>query len=291
MAYALQFDGVNDYVLLDSQISNPIPIGKKLTISGVWENNGLNFQMFIDTYSPRDFFSFTSAGALVCRINESSASTSNNTISSGDSFIVEIERTSTDYDISLNNVLELSISQGATNLDPLTGFSDPDNFGTLSEYVLVGSSGISVTGSTPALSYSAINSSINLTGEVAISGTTTNYFYSSVNSSVSLVPSIDIIGNTTSYYYDSVNISIDLIGLISVVGLSTNYSYSAASASIALQGSISFTASSTNYAYNALNGTIILKGPVVLNPKNLIRVSRENNTIRVKRNNNIVRVR
>ena len=169
--------------------------------------------------------------------------------------------------------------------------NDPDNFGTSSEYVLVGGGGISVTGSTPALSYSAINSSINLTGEVAISGTTTNYFYSSVNSSVSLVPSIDIIGNTTSYYYDSVNISIDLIGLISVVGLSTNYSYSAASASIALQGSISFTTSSTNYAYNALNGTIILKGPVVLNPKNLIRVSRENNTIRVKRNNNIVRVR
>ncbi len=157
--------------------------------------------------------------------------------------------------------------------------------------VEAGGSGISLTGTTPSSSYNAISSNISLTGEVVVSGTTTNYSYSSVSSSVLLTPSIDIIGSTTSYSYDSVNGSIDLSGLISVIGVSTNYSYSAQPASIILQGSISFTGTSTNYAYNALNGTIILKGPVVLNPRNLIRVSRKNNTVRVKRNNNIVRVR
>ena len=157
--------------------------------------------------------------------------------------------------------------------------------------ILEASSGISLTGTTPSSSYNAINSSISLTGEIAVSGATTSYSYSAVSSSVLLTPSIDIIGNTTSYSYTSVNGNIDLSGLISVIGASTNYSYSAQPTSIILQGSISFTGTSTNYAYNALNGTIILKGPVVLNPRNLIRVSRKNNTVRVKRNNNIVRVR
>ena len=153
------------------------------------------------------------------------------------------------------------------------------------------SSGISLTGTTPSSSYNAISSNINLTGEVVVSGTTTSHSYSAVNSSILLTPSVDIIGSTTSYSYASVGGNIDLSGLISVIGASTNYSYSASPASIILQGSISFTGSSTNYAYNALNGTIILKGPVVLNPRNLIRVSRKNNTVRVKRNNNTVRVR
>lgn len=153
------------------------------------------------------------------------------------------------------------------------------------------SGGISLTGTTPSSSYNAISSNINLTGEVVVSGTTTSHSYSAVNSSILLTPSVDIIGSTTSYSYASVGGNIDLSGLISVIGASTNYSYSASPASIILQGSISFTGSSTNYAYNALNGTIILKGPVVLNPRNLIRVSRKNNTVRVKRNNNTVRVR
>lgn len=144
--------------------------------------------------------------------------------------------------------------------------SDPDNFGTSSEYILV-SSGVTVTAGVTNYSYTAQDLNIDLTGEVSISALATNYSYTAQDLSVELVGSVDITSGIT------------------------NYSYAAEPLGIALQGQITIAANTTSYAYNALNATIIIQGPITLNPKNIIRVVRKSNKIRVKRKSNIIRVR
>lgn len=169
--------------------------------------------------------------------------------------------------------------------------TNPDNFGTSSEYILVGGSGVTVTAATANYNYSGITGTIDLTGEVIVTGQTANYNYTAITASIELGTEIIVTGQTANYNYAGIDGSVELTGLITVTGQTANYDYDGIAADVTLQGSIVITGGTGNYDYNALNGTIILQGPITLNPKNIIRVSRKSNTIRVKRKSNIIRVR
>lgn len=70
------------------------------------------------------------------------------------------------------------------------------------------------------------------------------------------------------------------IGVI-IIGQTANYNYSGVNSTVDLSGLISVIGQTANYDYNALNAAITLQGPIVINPKNIIRVRRRSNTIRV----------
>ena len=169
--------------------------------------------------------------------------------------------------------------------------SDPDNFGTSSEWVLVGGGGISITGATANYNYSGIDGSVDLTGEIIVTGATASYSYDGVTGSVDLTGEVIITGQTANYNYAGIDGDIELTGLITVTGQTANYDYDGIAADIILQGSIIITGSTANYDYNALNGTIIIQGPITVNPKNIIRVKRKSNMISVKRKSNMISVK
>lgn len=156
---------------------------------------------------------------------------------------------------------------------------------------LGGGSGIEVTAGTTNYSYSAQDSTVDLTGEVSVIGLTTNYSYTAINSVIDLTTEIVINGSTTNYLYDSVDANIDLSGLINIESKTTDYEYTAIDSDIITQGTIVLEADTTNYTYNALNATIVIKGPVTINPKNIIRVQAKSNKIIVKRKSNLIRVK
>lgn len=126
MAWALRFDGGNDVLTLSSAITNPIPVGGKLYYEGVYQNNGKSFQMFVNTYEPsvgnRDFLSINSAGNLVARVDEV-IGTGTATLSDGDTFVVEVERDSSNYYFYLDTVLQFTIAK-SVNMDSMLGFSN-----------------------------------------------------------------------------------------------------------------------------------------------------------------------
>ncbi len=150
---------------------------------------------------------------------------------------------------------------------------------------------IIVTGGTANYDYNGITGTIDLTGEVIVTGQTANYNYTAITGTIELGAEIIVTGATANYDYSAIDGTVELTGLITVIGQTANYNYDGVAADIILQGSIIVTGSTANYDYNALNGTIILQGPLVLNPRNIIRVKRKSNTIRIKRKTNIVRVR
>ena len=160
-----------------------------------------------------------------------------------------------------------------------------------SAWLNLGGSGISITGATANSSYSAIDASVDLTGEIQVTGTAPNSSYSAIDSSLNLTPTISVDGETTNSIYSAYSGILEFSGLISIEGDTPNSTYSANDASVILQGQITFSGNTTNYTYNALNGTIILQGPVTINPKNIFRVKRVSNIIRVKRQINTIIVR
>ena len=98
------------------------------------------------------------------------------------------------------------------------------------------STGINVTGATPNYSYTAVNSTVDLTGEITVTGATPNYSYTTVNATVDLTGTISVTGATPSYSYTPVNANVLLQGAISVTGQTPSYSYTAVNANVQVGG-------------------------------------------------------
>lgn len=131
-------------------------------------------------------------------------------------------------------------------------FNSPATFFT-SEAI---AAGINVTGTTPSYSYTAVNATVDLTGEVTVTGATPSYSYTAVNGVVDLTAEITVTGATPTYSYTAVNGVIELGQEINVVGATPSYSYTAVQGSVLLQGEIAITGQTPNYSYTAVSASV-----------------------------------
>ena len=127
MAWALQFDGVNDRAPLSSPIFNPIPVGGSLEYIGIRGFGSGSLQMFINVYqgARTDIIALNNAGVLRVRI-DGTIKDSPDAVTQGDQFTLLITRTASLYAISLNGVHQFDIVKTA-DMSELIGFCQ-DNF-------------------------------------------------------------------------------------------------------------------------------------------------------------------
>ncbi len=95
-------------------------------------------------------------------------------------------------------------------------------------------------------------------GDLTITAATPDYTYSSISAAIDLTGSIDVTANTPSYSYSSIDGGVDLTGEIAVTGTTANYLYSSQSATIDLTGDISITGVTPDYTYLPLPGNVSL---------------------------------
>jgi hypothetical protein len=131
-------------------------------------------------------------------------------------------------------------------------------WGTVGTWADSGGGGISITGTTPNYSLSAISASIDLTGSIDITGTTPNYSFASIAGSVDLTGEVLVTGQTPNYNYSPIAGSVDLTALIHVVGQTPNYNYAGVAGSVEFTGEISITGSTPNYSFSAIKGLVLV---------------------------------
>tara|TARA_R110000772_G_scaffold24212_3_gene64125 strand:- start:1300 stop:2391 length:1092 start_codon:yes stop_codon:yes gene_type:complete len=124
MAWALQLDGVNDFLKSAVAISNPVPVGESLIFNGLWENTGGALQMPVDIYSggSNDYVALLPSGQIRSRFSGNTL-TSGDAVIDGAAFKLEIVRTISEYSVYLDDVFQYSHSIVA-DLNDFTGFSD-----------------------------------------------------------------------------------------------------------------------------------------------------------------------
>lgn len=119
-------------------------------------------------------------------------------------------------------------------------------------------SSITVTGTTPNYSLSAISASIDLTGSIDVVGATPNYSLSAISAAIDLTGEISIIGQTPNYNLLALVATVDLTGEISVTGQTVNYAYAANQAIVDLTGEIIVNGQTPNYSVDSISAVIDL---------------------------------
>lgn len=121
---------------------------------------------------------------------------------------------------------------------------------------------IDITGATPNFSLSAISGTIDLTGEIIVTGSTPNYIYAALGGSIDLTGEIIVTGATASYNYQAINGLVDLTGIISVIGATPNYNYTSIAGSVDLVEMLTVIGQTPNYNYAGVPGSVVLTGEI-----------------------------
>ena len=96
-------------------------------------------------------------------------------------------------------------------------YNDPDNFGTSSEYILVGGSGISLTATLGTIEYSSNDTVISLTGSVDVVATLGTISYESNDVVVLLQGLTQVVATLGTISYDSYNVNVQ-VGAGQIIG-------------------------------------------------------------------------
>jgi hypothetical protein len=145
-----------------------------------------------------------------------------------------------------------------------TNQSNPDNFGTSSEYILVGGSGISVTGDTAAFDYNALAGTVDLTGEILVTGSTASFDYTAINGSIDLTGQLLITGQTANFDYIALPGAIDLTGEIIVTGSTANFDYTGENGIVELGAVINVVGQTANFDFDGVNAEVSLTGEITI---------------------------
>tara|TARA_R110000851_G_scaffold160243_1_gene303474 strand:+ start:9980 stop:11509 length:1530 start_codon:yes stop_codon:yes gene_type:complete len=160
--------------------------------------------------------------------------------------------------------------------------NDPDNFGTSSEYILVGGSGISVTATLGTIDYNSNDTVIGLTGSIDVTATLGTINYSSNDASIQISGETNVIATLGTIEYSSSDTVISLFGNVDVVATLGTISYDSNDVSIGLTGGISVNATLGTIDYTSNDTAITLQGQVsVISTLGTISYDSNNVTIQV----------
>lgn len=164
------------------------------------------------------------------------------------------------------------------DLSEYTNQSDPDNFGTSSEWVLVGSSGITITATLGAIDYSSQDAIVSLAGSIDLTTTLGAISYSSQSATVSLTGSVDVTTTLGSINYTSQNATVSVTGDIDIISTLGSISYSSNNAVVnvssdiiinAVLGVIDYTSQDAIVALSGLIDVNTILGSIVYNSYNV----------------------
>ena len=138
--------------------------------------------------------------------------------------------------------------------------SDPDNFGTSSEWVLV-SSGITVTEQVVNTNYTSNDPIVTLTGTISIEENLVNTDYTSLDPTITLTPIgvISVTEQAVNTNYTSLDPIIGFTGLVSITEQVVNTNYEVNNPAVTLTSTnIDITESTVNTQYSTHNPSILL---------------------------------
>ena len=140
--------------------------------------------------------------------------------------------------------------------------SNPDNFGTSSEYVLLGGGGISLTVTLGTIEYNSNDSAVSLAGSMDVTATLGSINYSSSDASIQLSGDVNVIATLGAIDYTSNDTSISLFGDVDIVTTLGTINYNSNDAGISLVGGINVTATLGVIDYASNNSVITLQGQI-----------------------------
>lgn len=302
MAYYLQFDGVNDLVLIpviDLAVGESVDFfitgydgpstsntyiadgaggagGRGyvyIASNGVFDYNSAIMSATVDgtPISPGNSFPNTGGGDQVISITASAAVTfskigcrvtNNETWAWGIKSVIFKNSGGT----AIRDYDPSATGGTGLVLEDTVGSNDGTlvNFpGDNSQWVFYSAGGtITVTGATSTYSYNAISASVDLTGSIEVTGATASYSYNAVSATIDLTGAIDITATTPSYSYQAISATIDLTPEITVTGATSTYSYQAIAGVVELGAVINVTGATPNYSYSAQAATVTLQGTI-----------------------------
>ena len=141
---------------------------------------------------------------------------------------------------------------------------DPDNFGTSSEYILVGGSGTSITATLGTIEYNSNDTVIGLAGNIDITATLGSINYSSNDTSIQVSGDVSVIATLGTISYASNDAAISLFGNIDVTATLGTIDYNSNDANISLLGGINVNATLGAIDYTSNNTAITLQGQTAL---------------------------
>lgn len=142
--------------------------------------------------------------------------------------------------------------------------NDPDNFGTSSEWVLVGGGGISITATLGSIDYSSQNAIVQLTGSVDVVATLGAISYGSQDATIQLSGEIDVSATLGAIDYTSQNTTVQLSGELLVNATLGQIDYTSNNVAIDLSGDISVSAGLGQIDYSSQDTVVTLQGNIVV---------------------------
>jgi hypothetical protein len=99
---------------------------------------------------------------------------------------------------------------------------------------------------------------------ISITGATANYNYAGIVGSVDLTGEVIVTGSTGSYNYTGITATIELGAEIIVTGQTASYNYTGIDGSVELTGLITVLGQTANYDYDGIAADITLQGSIIV---------------------------
>ena len=288
MTWALQFDGVNDYLSIPSYTflaEETWTIERQLNVV-----SGMNIRVLGDTGS---FNSYVSVSPSLVRVRYNSSGSLqlswSVSLPLGTSPVIKVIKTSySSHSLYIDNVLQSTITTDTTSWPQASSFNAIGRstvaYGDAA-HQLIGD--FSITSASPRLYSSDLSSHaagtvilvetisgndgtginmptdgsayVDLGGSgISVTGDTAAFDYNALAGTVDLAGEILVTGTAANFDYTAINGSIDLTGQLLVIGQTASFDYIALPGTIDLTGEIVVTGSTANFDYTGENGVVEL---------------------------------
>ena len=289
MAWALQFDGVNDLV----NIASPVTIGfgndGSISVPFKRTDTSNGQALFGDQSGTNNICQILNASQVFFRVNGSSVTFNLTTslVLDGE-YVFKFKRVSNTW--SLVDEFDSSLApetvgnNNTVTINQIGAFNGGTLFhGRMDGFIveelgielqsLINTTGTSSTwtdsiGSADGalVSFPTDDSQwVNLGGSgISVTGDTAAFDFTALAGTVDLAGEILVTGSTASFDYSAISGAIDLTGQLLVTGQTANFDYSAINGGVEFTGEISVTGDTASFDYIALPGTIDLTGEIIV---------------------------